>query len=69
MTDSTENGLCVNCGLVRTMRKTVRHVIDSVAAACPWRAIPEITFYTIGLVILFYFVDVLFMKWQGLTLF
>ncbi len=51
------------------MRKIARYVLDSIAAACTWRAVPEIALYAIGLGGFFYFVDVLLMKWQGLALF
>ena len=51
------------------MRKIVRYSVDSIAAACTWRAVPEIALYAIGLAGFFYFVDVLLMKWQGLALF
>lgn len=51
------------------MGKIVGYVVDLISAACPWRAVPEIALYVIGLTVLFYFVDVVFMKWQGLALF
>lgn len=51
------------------MGKIVGYVVDSISAACTWRAVPEIVLYAIGLGVLFYFMDVMFMKWQGLALF
>lgn len=51
------------------MPRIVRYVVNSIATACTWRAVPEIALYAIGLGVLFYFVDGLFMKWQGLALF
>ena len=51
------------------MPRIIRYVVDSIATACTWRAVPEIALYAIGLAGFFYFVDVLLMKWQGLALF
>ena len=50
------------------MHEMVRHIIDLLSAGYAWRAIPEMLLYAIGLAIFFYFVDVLFMRWQGLAL-
>ena len=62
-------GSCASSGLIGTMPRISRYVVDSIATACTWRAVPEIAVYAIGMGVIFYFVDVLFMKWQGLALF
>jgi hypothetical protein len=51
------------------MRRIVRYVAESSAAAGAGRTLPELALYLVGLAILFYVVDVLFMRWQGLALF
>ena len=50
------------------MRETIRHAIESLTAEHRPRAALEILLYAAGAGVLFYLVDVLFMRWQGLAL-
>jgi len=50
------------------MRKPIRNLVESPIAGRSARAILEMSFYAFGAGILFYLVDVLFMRWQGLAL-
>ena len=50
------------------MRGTIRYAIGSLTADRLPRAALEILLYAAGAGVLFYLVDVLFMRWQGLAL-
>jgi hypothetical protein len=50
------------------MPEAIRRFVRSPAAGRSLRALPEIALYAAGAGILFYFVDVLLMRWQGLSL-
>lgn len=50
------------------MRKPIRNLVESPIEGRPAREILEMTLYAFGAGILFYLVDVLFMRWQGLAL-
>ena len=50
------------------MRETIRNVVESLTEGHLYRAALEILLCATGAGVLFYLVDVLFMRWQGLAL-